>query len=241
MPLPRNYRPLHPFDNGDLTIRDEALAPWPRTPEVVRTHLTDYYGVITHLDRQIGRILQALRDSGEYEKTMIIFSSDHGLAIGSHGLFGKQNLYEDGMKVPLIIAGPGIPRGSSDALVYLHDIYPTVCDLVGSPAPGSLDGKSLAPIVRGKAAGVRDTLFLAYRSVQRAVRNDEWKLIRYPEINTSQLFNLQNDPDETNDLAADPIYAGRVAEMTAAPRTRAEGLRRSVAAHLEVAQGGEGR
>ena len=64
MPLPANYRPFHPFNNGELLVRDEQLAPWPRTPEVVRSHLTDYYGVITYLDMQIGRILQALKDQG---------------------------------------------------------------------------------------------------------------------------------------------------------------------------------
>lgn len=214
MPLPRNFRPLHPFDNGDLLIRDEALAPWPRTPEAVRSHLTDYYGVISHLDQEIGRVLQTLRNTRDFDNTIIVFSSDHGLALGSHGLFGKQNLYEDGMKVPLIFRGPGISRGSSDALVYLHDIYPTVCELIGEPIPDSLDGKSLAPIVRRQTTEVRNHLLLAYRSVQRAVRDGQWKLIRYPKINTSQLFNLKDDPDETHDLADDPQFKDRLAEMT---------------------------
>jgi arylsulfatase A-like enzyme len=215
MPLPKNYRPFHPFNNGELLVRDEKLAPWPRTPEVVRQHLTDYYGVITYLDREIGRILQALRDSGEYDNTLIIFSSDHGLALGSHGLMGKQNLYEDGMKVPLIFAGPGIPRGRSDALTYLYDIFPTVCELTGAPVPAGLDGKSLAPVIRGEAKQVRDTLFLAYRTVQRALRKGDWKLIRYPQINKTQLFDLKDDPHETRDLAGDPKYADRVKEMLA--------------------------
>jgi arylsulfatase A-like enzyme len=198
-----------------LTVRDETLAPWPRTPEVVRKHLTDYYGVITYLDMQIGRILQALKESGEYDHTVILFSSDHGLAVGSHGLFGKQNLYEDGMRVPLIFAGPGIPKGRSDALVYLHDLYPTVCELAGVPVPASLDGRSLAPVLRGKKKGVHDALFLAYRNVQRAVRQGDWKLIRYPQVNKTQLFDLKNDPDETKDLADDPKHAGKVKEMLA--------------------------
>jgi arylsulfatase A-like enzyme len=210
LPLPANYRPLHPFNNGELTIRDEALAPWPRTPEVVRKHLTDYYGVITHLDRQIGRILQALRDSGEFDRTLIVFSSDHGLAIGSHGLFGKQNVYEDGMKVPFLVSGPGIPHGRSDAFAYLFDIAPTLCDLVAAPIPSTFDGRSLAPVIRGQVSGVRDAVFLAYRSVQRAVRLGDWKLIRYPEVDTTQLFNLRDDPHETRNLAGDPAQAERV-------------------------------
>src|ERR1700722_7780451 len=92
MPLPADYLPLHPFDNGWLTGRDERLAPWPRTPAEIKKHVTDYYGVITYLDEQIGRVLEALRQTGEYDHTIILFSSDHGLALGSHGLMGKQSV-----------------------------------------------------------------------------------------------------------------------------------------------------
>jgi arylsulfatase A-like enzyme len=215
IPLPRNYLPVHPFDNGEMVIRDEKLAPWPRTPEAVRKHLGDYYGVISYLDLQIGRVLQALRDSGEESKTIIIFSSDHGLAVGSHGLMGKQNLYEDGMKAPLVFAGPGIPKGSSQAPVYLHDIYPSVCDLAGIGVPPGLDAVSFAPVLQGRADHVRDAVLLAYRSVQRAARRGDWKLIRYPQINRSQLFNLKDDPDEIRDLAGDPKHAETLREMTA--------------------------
>jgi arylsulfatase A-like enzyme len=203
MPLPRNYQPFHPFNNGELLVRDEQLAPWPRTPAVVRAHLTDYYGVMTYLDMQIGRILQALKDQGVYDHTIIVFSSDHGLALGSHGLFGKQNVYEDGMKVPLIFTGPGIPRGRSDAYAYLFDIFPTLADLTALSAPTGVDGRSLVPVIRGDSRRVRDFVFLAYRDVQRSIRLGDWKLIRYPQINRSQLFNLEVDPAETSDLAAD--------------------------------------
>jgi arylsulfatase A-like enzyme len=215
MPLPRNYRPFHPFNNGELLVRDEQLAPWPRTEAVVRKHLTDYYGVITYLDMEIGRVLQALKDIGAYDNTIIVFSSDHGLAVGSHGLFGKQNVYEDGMKTPLIFAGPGVPKGRSDAFAYLYDIYPTVCELAGVPVPKPLDGKSLGPVIRGETKGVRDRVFLAYRAVQRAVRQGDWKLIRYPQVNRTQLFNLKDDPDETKDLAGDPKHAEKVKELLA--------------------------
>jgi arylsulfatase A-like enzyme len=202
MPLPSNYLPLHPFDNGWMAGRDEQLAPWPRTPAEIRKHLTDYYGVITHLDEQIGRILQTVRDSGEYDNTIIIFTSDHGLALGSHGLMGKQNLYEDGMKPPLIFAGPGIPQGSSDALVYLHDIFPTLCELVGVKPPAGLDARSFASVVRGQSPAARDAIFLAFEKVQRAVRKGDWKLIRYPQVNVTQLFNLHDDPQEIHDISA---------------------------------------
>jgi len=215
IPLPKNYRPIHPFDNGEQTTRDELLAPWPRTEDEVRKHLHDYYAVITALDGHIGRLLQHLRDTGAYDNTIIVFSSDHGLAIGSHGLFGKQALYEDSMKPPFVFSGPGIPKGkSTDALVYLHDIFPTVVDLAGGAPPAGLDGKSLKGILGGKSRKVRDTLFCSYREVQRAVRDDRWKMIRYPHIHRTQLFDLKSDPHELRDLSSDPSQKDRIARLT---------------------------
>jgi len=215
IPLPKNYLPLHPFDNGEQLVRDERLAPWPRAEEVVRKHLHDYYAVITAMDGHIGRLLAALKELGQFENTIVVYSADHGLAMGSHGLMGKQNLYEHSMKAPLIFSGPGIKPGRSDALVYLLDIFPTLCDFAGADIPSGLDGKSLKGIIEGRTPKVRDTLFLCYRDVQRAVRDDRYKLIRYPHINKSQLFDLASDPDELNNLAADPGQASRVKEMLA--------------------------
>ncbi|KPL09411.1 hypothetical protein AMJ85_06655, partial [candidate division BRC1 bacterium SM23_51] len=130
--LPKNFMPEHPFDNGEMKVRDEGLAPWPRTPEIVRQHIADYYAMITHLDAQIGRVLAALEETGHAQDTIIIFSGDNGLAVGQHGLLGKQNLYEHSGCVPLIISGPGLPEGEKrDALCYLLDVFPTLCDLVG--------------------------------------------------------------------------------------------------------------
>jgi arylsulfatase A-like enzyme len=214
--LPKNYLPQHPFNNGDMLGRDEQLAPWPRTPEVVQEHLADYYGAITHLDAQIGRILASLDEARLREKTIVVFASDHGLAIGSHGLFGKQNVYEHSMRAPLIVSAPGIPKGKrSDALCYLLDIFPTLFDLLGLLAPPPVEGKSLVGILRGQTNQVRDSIFTAYRHVQRAVRDTRWKLIRYPHINKSQLFDLHNDPDELNDLSANPQHSGELRRMTA--------------------------
>lgn len=214
IPLPKNYLPVHPFDNGEMTVRDEKLAPWPRTEAEVRRHLHDYYAVITGLDHHIGRLLKKLDQLKLTENTLIVFSSDHGLAVGSHGLFGKQNLYEDGMRVPLVFSGPGVPQGKSDALAYLFDIYPTVCQLTGAKVPEGLDGISLASVIQGKEKRVRESLFTAYRDVQRAVRDDRWKLIRYPHINRTQLFDLRDDPCETKDLSGDKQQAERIEKMT---------------------------
>jgi arylsulfatase A-like enzyme len=209
----KNYRPLHPFDNGEMTVRDERLLPWPRTEADVRRTLHEYYATMTGMDFHIGRLIKALDELRLTEDTLIIFSADQGIAVGSHGLLGKQNLYDVAMKSPLIFAGPGIKPGSSDALVYLLDIYPTVCDLVGAPLPEKIDGASFKPVIDGKARTARSEIFLSYMSAQRAVRDDRWKLIRYPQVNVTQLFDLREDADEMRDLSADPAHARRVEQM----------------------------
>ncbi|HIA48628.1 MAG TPA: DUF4976 domain-containing protein [Candidatus Hydrogenedentes bacterium] len=215
LPLPDNFLPQHPFDNGRLIVRDENLAAWPRTPEVVRDQLAEYYGMITHMDAQIGRLLKKLEDIGQKENTIIIYAADHGLAVGSHGLLGKQNVYEHSMGAPLIFAGPGIPKGkSSSALTYLYDIFPTVFDYVGIPLTESVDGTSLKPIWNNRRKTVRDSIFLAYEDLQRALVEDRWKLIRYRKIDHTQLFDLKNDPQEKTNLAENPKHSKRVTRMT---------------------------
>ena len=214
IPLPKNFRPVHPFNNGEMAIRDEQLSPWPRTEAEIRRHLHEYYATITAMDHHIGRILETLAELKLTENTIVIFSADQGIAIGSHGLLGKQNLYDAGMKPPLIFAGPGIQPGRTDALVYLLDIYPTVCDLVGTEVPSGIDGRSFRPVLAGSATKAREELLLAYRDVQRAWRDERWKLIRYPEVNVTQLFDLQTDPDEMHNLADDPEHELRTMLMT---------------------------
>ena len=213
-PLPKNFKSQHPFDNGHMVGRDENLAPWPRTEGVIRDQLAEYYGLVTHMDEHIGRVLEALRKSRHAENTIIIYAADHGLALGSHGLLGKQSIYEHSMGCPLVFAGPGIPRGgSTKAFSYLLDIFPTVCGLTGLQAPTGVEGKDLRPIWEGRADSVRDSVFLSFSKIQRSVRDKRWKLIRYPQINHTQLFDLKNDPDELNNLADEPSQAGRVKKM----------------------------
>ena len=213
-PLPPNFLPQHPFDITNLTVRDENLAGWPRTKEVVSDQLAEYYGLITHLDGQIGRVLKALEDSGRAGNTIIIYAADHGLAVGSHGLLGKQSVYEHSQKCPLIIGGPGVPAGqSTDAFTYLMDIFPTVLRLAGAAPAENIDGIDLGPIWRGEQQKVRDTLGLAFTKAGRSIRDERYKLIRYPLINHTQLFDLIADPHEMNDLAADPAQAVRIEQM----------------------------
>ncbi len=224
VPLPKNYLPMHPFNSGDLTIRDEKLETWPRKKEAVRQHLHEYYAFITGLDHHFGRLFKTLKKMDQFDNTIIIFASDNGLAVGSHGLMGKQSIYEHSTKVPLIIAGPGIPKGESDALTYLMDVFPTLCELLKAPIPTGLDGQSLAPIIHGKASRVRKTLFSAYKNHQRSVRDDRWKLIRYPLINKTLLFDLKKDPHETQNLAENPEYASHIERMMGQIRVWQKGL-----------------
>jgi arylsulfatase A-like enzyme len=214
IPLPGNYKKYHPFVFDDMQVRDENLAPWPRTPEIIQASIADYYALISHLDNRVGDIITTLKKEGLFDNTIIVYAADNGLAIGSHGLLGKQDLYEHSMKVPLIIRGPGIPEQKvSDALVYLYDLFPTITSLCNLPEPEGVDGKDITSIIYGKTDNVRTSLFTTYRNTVRAVRSDEWKLIRYPQRHYTQLFNIKDDPLEINNLAGNEKYKPKVDEM----------------------------
>jgi arylsulfatase A-like enzyme len=215
--LPKNFLPAHPFDNGDLKVRDEMLAAHPRTEAEVRRHIADYFAMVSEVDAQIGRILDALDASGHASNTHVIFAGDNGLAVGRHGLFGKQNLYDHSWRVPLVISGPGIRGGQRAAgLCHIMDICPTVLDLAGVPIPGTVDARSLSPLLRNPKQKHRETVYGAYRMFQRAIRDERYKLIRYTVGGETrvQVFDLKDDPLEMRPLPARPELAARLdAEM----------------------------
>jgi arylsulfatase A-like enzyme len=214
IPVPDNFKPLHPFRFDDFNVRDETLAAWPRTTEVIQSSLAEYYALIQHIDNRVGDLIDRLKMHDLYDNTLIVYAADNGLALGSHGLLGKQNLYEHSTKVPLIISGPGIPeQETSKALVYLYDLFPTLVDYLQISQPANLDGKSLLNIIHKEEENVRTSLYTAYRNTVRAVRDKEWKLIRYPQIDETQLFNLDQDPHELVNLASDSLYQTKVTEM----------------------------
>jgi arylsulfatase A-like enzyme len=220
--LPPNAQAMHPFDNGDMLVRDEQLEAMPRPADAVRRHLADYYGMIAHLDAAVGKILEALAASGHAEDTIVVYTADHGLALGQHGLMGKQSLYEHSLRVPLILSGPGIPAGRRHGqLVWHADTCATLLDQAGlDPDPAS-EGRSLLPVLRGDGPWERRTLAAGYRATQRMMRDERYKLIRYfqseagsgplqaespptPGSRTEQLFDLAVDPWETVNLACVP-------------------------------------
>ena len=213
--LPPNFTGGHPFDNGRLRGRDEMLAPHPRDPDTTREHIADYYAMITHLDDELGKILHAVEEKSLIENTLFVFAGDNGLALGQHGLFGKQNCYDHSVRVPLIFSGPGVPKGvKTDALCYLLDIFPTLCDLAEIDRPDSVEGTSLLPAMTRPETAVRESLFYAFESTQRALYRDGCKLIEYVvdgRNNMTQLFDVANDPWETRNLA--PEHPEKAAAM----------------------------
>lgn len=202
MKVPENFLPRHPFDHGNFNGRDEKLLPWPRTKEDIKKELATYYAVISHMDEQIGKILDVLKETGQADHTIVVYASDHGLALGSHGLMGKQNMYEHTINVPLIFRGPEIPEGKiSNAQCYLRDLFPTFCDFANTPKPKSLQSRSLLPILKNQTNEIYPFIVGYYRHAQRMIRTDRWKLIQYPEAKKTQLFDLINDPYELNNLS----------------------------------------
>lgn len=214
--LPYNYKKEHPFDTGDMTVRDEHLAALPRNEDEIRQHIADYYGIITHLDAEIGRVVAALKAKGIYDDTIIVYTADHGIAIGQHGLMGKQNMYEHSVRIPLIVKGPEVQAGKRElAPVSNIDIFPTLMELCGVQTPSEVEGISMVPSLIGdnNNANLRRVVCSVYRDVQRMVTDGRWKLIRYyysPATDTGvtrlQLFDLENDPWETKDLSAEDLY-----------------------------------
>jgi len=217
--LPENYMPEHPFDNGELIIRDELLAPFPRTEERIKSEIAGYYAMITHVDEQIGRILETLEETGQSENTIIVFAGDNGLAVGQHGLVGKQNVYDHSVRVPLIISGPGLEKGKrNNSLCYLSDVYPTLCEMAGIEIPASVETKSLKKLVDNpeQTGGAYNSLYFVYKNFQRGISTqDGWKLISYlvDGKKHTQLFDLNTDPMELNNLAGKTEYKEKVEEL----------------------------
>jgi arylsulfatase A-like enzyme len=226
IPLPANFQ-QHPFDQGHNRIRDEELAAFPRDEAEIKQHIAEYYGMISHQDHHMGLILDAIAKRGELENTIIVYTADHGLAVGQHGLMGKQNMYEHSLRVPLIVRGPGVPLGMRICeLTQTPDIYPTLLGLVGATCPGTVTANNLVPVMQDQPS-LRKHLFSRYFDCQRSVRDSRYKLIRYytqhiagtdqsPGCDKVQFFDLQRDPWETQDWYGKPGYESVIETLATA-------------------------
>jgi len=245
-PLPSNWLPAHPFDNTHKDVRDEVSVSgvWKNRDEAtIRNELGREFACVENIDLQIGRVLAKLEEMGELDNTYIFYTADHGIAIGRHGLQGKQNLYEHTWRVPMIVKGPGVKPGSrAPGNIYLLDLLATFCDLTGVQTPETNEGSSFKPVLFGEKQTIRDTLYGVYnggdKPGMRCVKQGDWKLIQYESSNSGtreiQLFNLKENPEELLaehhdakvaaqtgvvatknqvNLAKDPKHAAKLAEM----------------------------
>ena len=218
--IPESFLPLYPYKDGmgnGPSLRDEALAPFPRTEFAVKVHTKEYYALITHLDFQIGKIIEGLEKTGKMDNTYIIFTADHGLAVGKHGLIGKQSQFDHSIRAPWMIVGPKIPKDKKiDTDIYLQDAMATSLELAGVKKPEYVFFNSVLDLVNGdRKESHYDAIYNGYIDLQRMIRKDGYKLILYPKMDVVLLYDLKADPKEMNDLAANPEYQEKVDTMFA--------------------------
>jgi len=216
VPLPENYQPTHPFDNGGLFMADRIANGWSMTEAEARQANADLYAITAHMDDGLRRMHEALERNGLLENTIVIHTGDHGKSEGNHGLKGKQSLYDHAAKVPLLMAGPGIPAGRrSNALVYQHDLYRTLLEAAEAPVPDDTYYQSLWPFMSAGPSAGREYLHSSYIDSQRMVRDEQYKLIEYSVRGErrTQLFDMVNDPHELKDLSAAAEHAGMVERL----------------------------
>lgn len=213
--LPENFLPQYPYADKifGLGLRDEKLMPYPRTEYAVKVNRQEYFAMITHMDDQIGRVLDALESSGKADSTYIVFTADHGLAVGRHGMSGKQNMYDHSVRVPFLVVGPEVDAGREiDTPIYLQDAMATSLELAGAPRE-DVDFKSLLPLLRGEAVDHYSEIYGAYMNKQRMITKGDWKYVSYPTAQVERLFNLKKDPHEMRDLSENPEYEPKLKEL----------------------------
>jgi len=191
-----------------------------------------YYGMVSLVDAQVGRMVEVLKKHGVYDNTIIAINSDQGFQLGEHGLWKKRVFYEQNVKIPFILSYPaGLPQGKEiSEPVEMMDFMPTLLDLSGLEVPGNVRGRSLLPLINGEVSVWRPACFseidhsqsmydeLRHGTGRRVmVRTREWKLIAFMDARVEEkdgaLYHLQTDPGETKNLFGDPKYAGVVARL----------------------------
>ena len=202
------------YDNPIFPIN----TPGTYTDDEIRNCMAAYFANVSYMDEQLGRILDALKEQGLDENTIVVYASDHGENLFSHQMVQKQCFFETAVGVPMICRIPGVtePGSVRHQLTTLLDLLPTFCDACGIEAPAGLDGKSLLPALRANSP-LRDAVFsefYEYGTAERMVRCDRWKYV-HSEGDLHQLYDLENDPDENVNLIDHPDYQAICAELDA--------------------------
>lgn len=217
LPMPKLYareqRPRHPYleDYRSTFCYDDFF----ESAEDVKKAVSGYFGLVSYVDENIGKVLAALEDTGLAASTTVMYTSDHGDNLGARGLWGKSTMYEEIARVPLILAGPGVPAGRRvDTPVSHVDAFPTILEAAGEEMPPGFPGFSLVKISEGYQPD--RTVLSEYHGMGSAtgafaVRAGKWKYVHYVKY-PPQLFDLELDPEETRDLAADPAHAAALQE-----------------------------
>lgn len=218
MDLPPGFLAQYPYcrDIGaGPGLRDERLAPFPRSERSIRVNRREYYALISHLDEQVGRILSTL-DSCCTRPVYVIFTSDQGLSVGDHGFMGKQNLYDPSIRVPFIVKGPGIRPGMRlEHPVYLQSAMPTCLELAGLTKRDDIIYPSLLPWLHGTGASESEGIYGAMLPLQRMIRTDDWKMLVYPRAGVVRLYDRRRDPHERHDVANDPAHGTVINDLFA--------------------------
>ena len=215
------YGPLFDWRKNFPDRRPEAVADFEKMVQA-------YWGTVLSVDDSVGRLVTFLKESGQYDNTLIVFMGDNGLLEGEHGMVDKRTMHEPSIRVPLIARGPGLPKGSTVAGQVLNeDIAPSILDLCGAEPLKDITGKSWRKLAGGNDTNWRTTWLYEYDYEKqfpytpniRGIRTDRWKFVRYPhgdgspDRHTPEMYDLKNDPLELNNLAENPAFATRRAEL----------------------------
>lgn len=189
----------------------EPRLAWLKENHQWRNLVRSYLACTSFVDAQVGRLMEALKDSGRADNTIVVVWGDHGFHLGEKDISGKNTLWERSTRVPLLISGPGIAPGTriSDPAELL-DLYPTLIDLCGLPQRSDLEGRSLLPQLRGEKVRTRPAI-TTHNQGNHSVRSKNWRYIHYAD-GTEELYDLVTDPNEWTNLAAQSGYAEVLAE-----------------------------
>jgi arylsulfatase A-like enzyme len=239
VPVPKTAAEKYFRALPEFVQHSEGRARWKlrfTTPEQYQKTIRDYYRLITGMDREIGRILAALEQLGLSENTIVIFSSDNGFFLGERGLADKWLMYEESIRVPLIVCDPRLPqqqRGRTvDALALNIDLAPTMLDYAGLAAPGAMQGRSLRPLVAGQSPAWRSDWFYEHHTLPKiippseGVRTERWTYLRWmaSEPVLEELYDLRADPQQEHNLAGSAEHRETLLRL----RARWEQLRKAL-------------